>query len=62
MTGCCEKTVYNALQGLQKYPGFEISQYVTNRGHKANKYRIVPPAMEKGQSFDFYKSIITARF
>ena len=59
MAGCCEKTVYNGLQGLQKYPGFEMSQYVTSRGRKANKYRIVPPAMEKGLSFDFYKSIIT---
>jgi hypothetical protein len=60
MAGCCEKTVYNGLQGLQKYPGFEMSQYVTSRGRKANKYLIVPPSMDKkAQSFDFYKSIIT---
>jgi hypothetical protein len=53
------KTVRTGIKGLLHYPGFHVERYVTNRGHRANKYKLDAPPDEKGRSFAFYKCVVT---
>lgn len=59
LTGCAEKTVREGIKGLMGFPNFRKERWVTNRGHRANKYIITLPPREKGIAFFFYKAIIT---
>jgi DNA-binding transcriptional ArsR family regulator len=59
LAGLTDKTVREGIQGLNGFPGFEVSNYISNKGKRAKKYRLAfPSKCEKGRSFFFHRCIV----
>lgn len=59
LSGCSDKTVREGIRGLIGFPGFNVDDYITKRGRRAKKFRLIfPPEGEEGRSFFFYKLLI----
>ena len=59
MSGRTDKTVRDGIKGLETFPGFKFTFYVTSRGRRAKRFYINQPSTDiKGRIFPFHKCII----
>jgi hypothetical protein len=59
LSGLNDKSAREGIRGLEAFPNFKISHYLTKRGKRAKKYYLnLPAANVKGRSFPFYKFIL----
>jgi hypothetical protein len=59
LSGLNDKSAREGIRGLEAFPDFKISHYLTKRGKRANKYYLkLPAANVKGRSFPFNKFIL----
>lgn len=63
MGGISEKTVRNGVHGLKDVETFSFRPYVTSRGRKSFRYKMLPPDPDvKGNSFPFHSCIMDAGY
>ena len=59
LSGWTDKKVRQGVNGLVGFPGFEVSHYITKRGRRSKRFKMVfPPEGEKERSLFFHKIII----
>ena len=58
LSGISDKQVREGIRGLEGFPGFECSQYISRRGRRAKKFRVHLPGYQKGKTFPFYQYVL----
>ncbi len=59
LSGRTDKKVREGIRGLEDFPGFRVSDYITSRGRRAKEYFIkIPSTDENGRKFPFHKLVL----
>lgn len=63
LSGLSDKSVRKGIRGLEDFPVFKFSEYVTKRGKRSKKFYVdLPKEHTKGEDFPFYRFVLESGF